>query len=305
MAARNKDMPVAVELWADLDSGAGVWENVPTAVRAAFRALLQNVDTINRQHLQSSAVADDARRQLSDRMQQVEGAVERISADVNANSDTLRSVQGCVASALLPCLPQPQPPGAAYPQHTSQQHLAATATLTLAAVPRLPSSPPCSAVAERPTSEAVRGALSRKADREDVAAAARHAADTDATVAELRATVASLSARNDALALELATFKQEAKDGVITATRAANEARSAVSTALAAVALTEPPASAAAVAAVEAEAARLRAEVVDVRAGLAQKADIEAVNEALDAKANKVTVAAALHKKVGTTDSRF
>ncbi len=153
-------------------------------------------------------------------------------------------------------------------------------------------------MAERPTSETVRGALLRKADRDDVTSLVSRVSELEATAAEQRAQIATLTARNDELRNEIVTFRQEAKDGIIVATRAANEARTAVSTALSAIAMAEPPASAASMAAVEADTARLKAELTDVRTTLAAKADINAVNEVLETKANKVTVAAALHKKV-------
>ena len=107
------------------------------------------------------------------------------------------------------------------------------------------------------------------------------------------------------LAAELGSFRAESQAGIVAATRAANEAREAVSSALAAVASSLSTIVAAGSASdggiglqLTDYVAALRAEVDSLRDAVSTKADVAAVNEALHTKANKLTVAVALRGKL-------
>jgi septal ring factor EnvC (AmiA/AmiB activator) len=111
-----------------------------------------------------------------------------------------------------------------------------------------------------------------RASQAELSAAAEDTAALSATVRSLQAALAEEQRRGSELAAELDRFKGEAQQGVIAATRAANEARQAVGTALTTLAAVQqappqsPPASASSDRALLADLADVRAQV---RAGVA------------------------------------
>ncbi len=77
-------------LWIDLDSGAGVWDNIPTAIRQGFRALLS--------HVQSSASSGAATRavaaaEVDDLAAVVTEEVEALKTQQAKLQDTVRQLQ--------------------------------------------------------------------------------------------------------------------------------------------------------------------------------------------------------------------
>lgn len=150
----------------------------------------------------------------------------------------------------------------------------------------------CSSIEAKVDMDLVKAALATKSDRADVIAATN-------SITDITSRSEVLNARVSEVVSELRRFQEETKSGIITATRAANEARAAVSACLSAASLQESCfASAAGVNAVQEEVSKLGVELKEAWSKLELKADIEAVNEVLETKANKVTVAQALHNKV-------
>lgn len=122
--------------------------------------------------------------------------------------------------------------------------------------------------------------------------------ENNAAIESTHAQTLAAIARTDALAVELVNFRKESQNGVINATKAANEARGAVNAALVSLQNIEPPATVASVTVLQDELTALRSELANVRINVGTKADIQEVNEALEEKASKTLVAAALHKKL-------
>ncbi len=85
--------PGGISLWADLDGGTGIWENVPTAVRAAFRSLLASVEAVSKQQVQSIETSESNDQQHIARIQQLEGAVEKIVDNGNYMGSAIKTLQ--------------------------------------------------------------------------------------------------------------------------------------------------------------------------------------------------------------------
>ena len=137
-----------------------------------------------------------------------------------------------------------------------------------------------------------------KADRKLMEQATVKLTELNAAIESSRSQTLSGIARTDALAIELINFRKESQNGIINATKAANEARAAVNAALASLQNIEPPATVASVTALQDELTTVRNDIANIRLNISTKADIQEVNDALEEKASKTLVAAALHKKL-------
>jgi len=146
------------------------------------------------------------------------------------------------------------------------------------------------------TVDTVRDALATKADRSDVTAA--HAAQAQASA--LAREVDAVSARVHDVAAEVARLREDARADIAAAMQAASAA-SAAATAAAGRAMEAPnPAlpSSRDLDALRDDLSRLATAHDSLCVCVSGKADISAVNEVLETKANKATVAQALHNKV-------
>lgn len=111
-------------IWADMDTGVGMWDNIPPIVRQAFRGLLSIVEDQQRQmdHLRGQLdAADTARAADSEAVvvvtQKQEAAARKAAADATAVQRRLDAIEGCVPPSTLACMhpsiePWIPPPGA-------------------------------------------------------------------------------------------------------------------------------------------------------------------------------------------------
>lgn len=302
--------------WAELDAGSGLWENVPDVVRAGFRVLLDLAHTVRDNSAANAQAASSSASELSGRLNEIRDAHERTAVSVEAAATAIAETGGALRRVA--------------------SDVAATAARVERIDVLLDTKADAHAVAG--ASRATEDALASCASREDLAAAAGDTAALSADLRALREELAAERQRSADAAAELVRFRAEAQAGIIAATRAANEARQAVGAALSTLAALQqeqgrPQPAAAPVPLVGGPTLeRLQADLSDVRAQvgrgrvdgatpaaaaarpptcppaaqvaataarLESKADISAVNDVLASKANKDTVAAALHKKVG------
>ncbi len=163
----------------------------------------------------------------------------------------------------------------------------------------------------------MRLSLLLKADRADTASAAslRECASrvdkAERDIASTSATVLAANGRCSASSEDFRVFREEAKAGIILATRSANEARATATASITAAALQGRGGDTAAgggglsSSSSSSQLSDLCEKVEGLEAGLravedslARKASIPSVNEILETKANKTTVAQALMGKV-------
>ncbi len=99
-SARPSTFPVPLPsmrheaLWADLDSGKGLWENVPPILRQAFRHLLALADeTASRQRFMAAEAAQSEAAILA-RLEKLDEAREKAGRAQAATDASLAALKG-------------------------------------------------------------------------------------------------------------------------------------------------------------------------------------------------------------------
>lgn len=96
-------------LWTDMDTGVGLWENIPSAIRQGFRAVLaslQNESNVKEEiHTSMLDIESDLRKrieELTNSQSRLEGALRKSITDLSAATEKIHQLERYGAAEQLP-----------------------------------------------------------------------------------------------------------------------------------------------------------------------------------------------------------